>query len=129
MDMRVPSCPVTRPWTATRSLPWRPAPNRAAQTPGLWACSLPTSSPKPSCVRSVRRTVFRESLQLEIFHSLSTFYFLLATYSGGGAPSVPDHIAVWELILPLRQRFDQYVNLRPMRLFPGVSSPLANRGP
>ena len=42
---------------------------------------------------------------------------------------MPDHIAVWELILPLRQRFDQYVNLRPMRLFPGVTSPLANRGP
>jgi tartrate dehydrogenase/decarboxylase/D-malate dehydrogenase len=46
-----------------------------------------------------------------------------------GDPSVPDHIAVWELILPLRQRFDQYVNLRPMRLLPGVTSPLANRGP
>ena len=52
-----------------------------------------------------------------------------AIYFGAvGDPSVPDHIAVWELILPLRQRFDQYVNLRPMRLFPGVTSPLANRG-
>ncbi len=37
-----------------------------------------------------------------------------------GDPRVPDHISVWELILPLRQRFDQYVNLRPMRLLPGV---------
>jgi tartrate dehydrogenase/decarboxylase/D-malate dehydrogenase len=45
-----------------------------------------------------------------------------------GAPSVPDHIAVWDLILPIRQRFDQYVNLRPMRLLPGLSSPLAGRG-
>ena len=45
-----------------------------------------------------------------------------AIYFGAvGDPSVPDHIAVWELILPLRQRFDQYVNLRPMRLFPGVT--------
>ncbi len=53
-----------------------------------------------------------------------------AIYFGAvGDPSVPDHVAVWELILPLRQRFDQYVNLRPMRLFPGVNSPLANRGP
>ena len=53
-----------------------------------------------------------------------------AIYFGAvGDPSVPDHVAVWELILPLRQRFDQYVNLRPMRLFPGVTSPLANRGP
>ena len=41
---------------------------------------------------------------------------------------MPDHIAVWDLLLPLRQRFDQYVNLRPMRLLPGLVSPLANRG-
>src|SRR5581483_6056849 len=36
---------------------------------------------------------------------------------------------IWELILPIRQRFDQYVNLRPMRLLPGLASPLANRMP
>ncbi len=53
-----------------------------------------------------------------------------AIYLGAiGDPAVPDHISVWELILPIRQRFDQYVNLRPMRLLPGVGSPLANRGP
>src|SRR5437867_4772647 len=52
-----------------------------------------------------------------------------AIYLGAvGAPAVPDHISVWQLILPLRQRFDQYVNLRPMRLLPGLTSPLANRG-
>jgi tartrate dehydrogenase/decarboxylase/D-malate dehydrogenase len=51
-----------------------------------------------------------------------------AIYLGAiGAPGVPDHVSVWELILPLRQRFDQYVNLRPMRLLPGLTSPLANR--
>ena len=51
-----------------------------------------------------------------------------AIYFGAvGDPSVPDHIAVWQLILPIRQRFDQYVNLRPMRLLPGVVCPLANR--
>jgi tartrate dehydrogenase/decarboxylase/D-malate dehydrogenase len=44
-----------------------------------------------------------------------------------GDPAVPDHVSVWELILPLRQRFDQYVNLRPMRLMPGVTGPLAGR--
>ena len=44
-----------------------------------------------------------------------------------GDPSVADHIPVWEFLLPLRQRFDQYVNLRPMRLLPGITSPLANR--
>jgi tartrate dehydrogenase/decarboxylase/D-malate dehydrogenase len=52
-----------------------------------------------------------------------------ALYMGAiGAPSVPDHISAGDMILPLRQRFDQYVNLRPMRLLPGLSSPLANRG-
>src|SRR5258706_12743007 len=52
-----------------------------------------------------------------------------AIYLGAiGAPSVPDHIAVWDLLLPLRQRFQQYVNLRPMRLLPALVSPLANRG-
>jgi tartrate dehydrogenase/decarboxylase / D-malate dehydrogenase len=44
-----------------------------------------------------------------------------------GHPSVPDHVSVWELILPIRQRFEQYVNLRPMRLLPGVAGPLAGR--
>jgi len=51
-----------------------------------------------------------------------------AIYFGAvGAPSVPDHISLWQLILPIRQRFDQYVNLRPIRLLPGVPSPLAQR--
>lgn len=53
-----------------------------------------------------------------------------AIYLGAvGDPAVPDHISVWELILPIRQRFDQYVNLRPMRLLPGVLGPLAGRAP
>ena len=52
-----------------------------------------------------------------------------AIYLGAiGAPTVPDHISAGDMILPLRQHFDQYVNLRPMRLLPGLSSPLANRG-
>jgi tartrate dehydrogenase/decarboxylase/D-malate dehydrogenase len=51
-----------------------------------------------------------------------------AIYLGAiGSPAVPDHIAVWDLLLPLRQRFQQYVNLRPMRLLPGLTSPLAHR--
>jgi tartrate dehydrogenase/decarboxylase/D-malate dehydrogenase len=51
-----------------------------------------------------------------------------AIYLGAiGDPRVPDHVAVWDLLLPLRQRFQQYVNLRPMRLLPGLASPLAGR--
>ena len=46
-----------------------------------------------------------------------------------GSKDVPDHVTVWDLILPIRQKFDQYVNLRPMRLLPGLKSPLAGRGP
>jgi tartrate dehydrogenase/decarboxylase/D-malate dehydrogenase len=52
-----------------------------------------------------------------------------AIYLGAiGDPRVADHISARELILPLRQRLGQYVNLRPMRLLPGISSPLAGRG-
>ena len=46
-----------------------------------------------------------------------------------GSPELPDHVPVWGLILPIRKGFEQYVNLRPMRLLPGVASPLAERGP
>jgi tartrate dehydrogenase/decarboxylase/D-malate dehydrogenase len=61
---------------------------------------------------------------------LDTLQQFDAIYLGAiGDPSVPDHVSVWELILPIRQRFDQYVNLRPMRLLAGVNGPLANRPP
>src|SRR5688572_20544067 len=51
-----------------------------------------------------------------------------AIYPGAiGDPRVADHISARELILPLRQRLGQYVNLRPMRLLAGITSPLANR--
>src|SRR5438093_6179400 len=52
-----------------------------------------------------------------------------AIYLGAiGAPGVEDRISA-DLLLGIRQRFDQYVNLRPMRLLPGLISPPANRGP
>ena len=52
-----------------------------------------------------------------------------AIYMGAiGSPAVPDRVTA-AIILAIRQRFDQYVNLRPMRLLPGLTSPLANRGP
>jgi tartrate dehydrogenase/decarboxylase/D-malate dehydrogenase len=46
-----------------------------------------------------------------------------------GSPEVPDHTAVWGLIMPIRQSFRQFVNLRPIKLLPGVQSPLRDRGP
>ena len=42
---------------------------------------------------------------------------------------VPDHISLWGSLLLFRREFDQYVNLRPVRLMPGVTSPLAGRKP
>jgi tartrate dehydrogenase/decarboxylase / D-malate dehydrogenase len=46
-----------------------------------------------------------------------------------GFPPVPDHVSLWGLLIPIRRHFHQYVNLRPVRLVPGVPSPLANRKP
>jgi tartrate dehydrogenase/decarboxylase / D-malate dehydrogenase len=42
-----------------------------------------------------------------------------------GAPGVPDHVSLWGLLIPIRRAFEQYVNLRPIRLFEAVHSPLA----
>ena len=44
-----------------------------------------------------------------------------------GYPTVPDHVSLWELLIPIRREFQQYVNLRPVRLMPGIRSPLAGR--
>ena len=53
-----------------------------------------------------------------------------AIYLGAvGRPDVPDHISLWGLLLPIRQHFDLYLNVRPVRLLPGVISPLRDRGP
>jgi tartrate dehydrogenase/decarboxylase/D-malate dehydrogenase len=47
----------------------------------------------------------------------------------GWPATVPDHISLWGSLLKFRREFDQYVNLRPVRLMPGVPSPLAGRKP
>ena len=48
-----------------------------------------------------------------------------AIYLGAvGAPGVPDHISLWDLLLIIRKQFDQYVNLRPVRLLKGAPCPL-----
>ena len=47
-----------------------------------------------------------------------------------GDPSkVPDHISLWGSLLKFRREFDQYINLRPVKLFEGVPCPLANKKP
>ncbi len=46
-----------------------------------------------------------------------------------GAPDVPDHVSLWGLRLPICQGFDQYANVRPTRILPGIQAPLAEVGP
>jgi len=51
-----------------------------------------------------------------------------AIYLGAaGFPTVPDHISLWGLLIPIRREFDQHINLRPVRLFEGVPCPLAGK--
>ena len=51
-------------------------------------------------------------------------------FGAAGMPAlVPDHISLWGSLIKFRRDFDQYVNLRPVRLMPGVPCPLANRKP
>ena len=41
-----------------------------------------------------------------------------------GAPGVPDHVSLWDLLLIIRKSFDQYINLRPVKLLKGAPTPL-----
>ncbi len=51
-------------------------------------------------------------------------------YGAVGWPDkVPDHVSLWGSLLQFRREFDQYINLRPVRLMPGIPCPLANREP
>jgi tartrate dehydrogenase/decarboxylase/D-malate dehydrogenase len=53
-----------------------------------------------------------------------------AVYLGAvGFPGVPDHVSLWGLLLPIRQGFDQYINLRPVQVLEGIASPLRDKGP
>jgi len=61
---------------------------------------------------------------------LSTLSRFDAIYLGAvGWPTVPDHLSLWGLLLPIRKTLELYVNLRPTKLLPGVPCPLAHRGP
>ena len=62
------------------------------------------------------------------FEQLSKFE---AIYFGavGWPATVPDHISLWGSLIKFRREFDEYINLRPVRLMPGVACPLANKKP
>jgi tartrate dehydrogenase/decarboxylase/D-malate dehydrogenase len=62
------------------------------------------------------------------FETLSRFEAIF--YGAVGWPAaVPDHVSLWGSLIQFRRRFDQYVNMRPCRLMPGIATPLANRKP
>ena len=53
-----------------------------------------------------------------------------AIYLGAiGSPAVPDHVSLWGLLIPIRRTFQQYVNLRPCKLFSGIATPLKDFPP
>jgi tartrate dehydrogenase/decarboxylase/D-malate dehydrogenase len=94
---------------------------RAAERSGF---SLETEAFSWGCEHYLRTGRMMDADGLRILAGFDAIYL-----GAVGSPEVPDHVSLWELILPIRQRFDQYVNLRPMRLLPGVPCPLAGRGP
>lgn len=61
---------------------------------------------------------------LEILKTFDTIYL-----GAVGAPGVPDHISLWGLLIPIRRAFRQYINLRPVKLFQGIESPLKDKNP
>lgn len=60
---------------------------------------------------------------LDLLKTMDAIYF-----GAVGAPDIPDHITLWGLRLPICQGFDQYANVRPTRILPGVASPLRDVG-
>jgi tartrate dehydrogenase/decarboxylase/D-malate dehydrogenase len=61
----------------------------------------------------------------EVLRGFDAIYFGAV----GWPEVVPDHVSLWGSLIQFRRRFDQYVNLRPVRLLPGVPAPLAGRAP
>lgn len=62
-------------------------------------------------------------------NALATLSQFDAIYLGAiGHPDVPDHIGVGQVVFKIRQGFNQYINLRPIKLLPGVECPLKNKG-
>jgi tartrate dehydrogenase/decarboxylase/D-malate dehydrogenase len=72
---------------------------------------------------------YQERGQMMPEDAIATLAGFDAIYLGAvGWPTVPDHVTLWGLLIPLRRAFDQYINLRPVRLLRGVASPLTQPG-
>ncbi|MHB0857445.1 MAG: tartrate dehydrogenase [Anaerolineae bacterium] len=68
-----------------------------------------------------------EMMPADALRTLADYDSIL--FGAVGFPGVPDHVSLWGLLLPIRQSFDQYINLRPVKLLPGVPGPLRDKGP
>jgi tartrate dehydrogenase/decarboxylase/D-malate dehydrogenase len=77
-----------------------------------------------SCEYYVRHGAMMPENGLEILRPFDSIFL-----GAVGYPGVPDHVSLWGLLLPIRRTFQQYVNLRPVKLMPGVKTPLADRKP
>ncbi len=75
-----------------------------------------------SCERYAKTGSMMPEDGLEQLHKFEAIFL-----GAVGFPGVPDHVSLWGLLIPIRRGFRQYVNLRPVRLLPGVRSPLAGR--
>jgi tartrate dehydrogenase/decarboxylase/D-malate dehydrogenase len=77
-----------------------------------------------SCERFTRTGAMMPADGLEQLRAFDAIYL-----GAVGYPGVPDHVSLWGLLLPIRRGFQQYVNLRPVRLLRGIASPLRDREP
>lgn len=70
---------------------------------------------------------YRETGRMMPEDGIETLSHFDAIYLGAvGAPGVPDHISLWDLLLVIRKSFDQYINLRPVKLLSGAPCPLSD---
>lgn len=92
---------------------------RAGEVTGSFA--IRTTDLDWSCERYLREGTMMPADALRILADHDAIYL-----GAVGYPGVPDHVSLWGLLIPIRQGFDQYVNLRPVRVLNGIPSPLRN---
>ena len=88
------------------------------------AFAIVTTALDWSCARYLRTGHCMPADGLEILRQHDAIYF-----GAVGHPDVPDHVSLWDLLIPIRQGLDLYVNLRPVRVLEGIASPLRNGSP
>jgi tartrate dehydrogenase/decarboxylase/D-malate dehydrogenase len=95
---------------------------RAGEVTGRFTIS--TTDLDWSCERFLREGAMMPPDGLQILAQHDAIYL-----GAVGYPGVPDHVSLWGLLLPIRQEFDLYVNLRPIRVLEGIASPVRNATP